>query len=184
VNRAVFLDRDGVLNRDSPGFIKTPEELHILPGAPEAIAQLVCAGFLAIVVTNQSGLSRGLLTEESLRAIHTKMRAAFAEVGGPLSAIYYCPHLPEEGCACRKPAPGMLLQAARKHQIDLSQSWLVGDKPEDIACGAAVGCRTILVLTGQTHRYDPTRFPIVPTHVCKDISAAVERILGQKPFPT
>ncbi|HXG24875.1 MAG TPA: D-glycero-beta-D-manno-heptose 1,7-bisphosphate 7-phosphatase [Chthonomonadales bacterium] len=180
MNQAVFLDRDGVLNHDSPDFIQTPEELHVLPGAPEAVARFVRAGFLAIVVTNQSGISRGLLSEESLAAIHAKLRAIFAAAGGGLAAIYYCPHLPGEGCACRKPAPGMLLQAAKEHQIDLSQSWLVGDKPEDIACGAAAGCRTILVLTGQTRRYNPMRFPAAPTHICEDLSAAADFILGRE----
>lgn len=180
MRKAVFLDRDGVLNRDSPDFIKMPEELHVLPGAPEAVARLVRAGFLAIVVSNQSGIPRGLLTEESLAAIHAKLRAAFAAAGGDLRAIYYCPHLPGEGCACRKPAPGMLLQAAEEHQIDLSQSWLVGDKPEDIACGAAVGCRTVLVLTGQTRSYDPMQFSSAPTHVCESLSAAAEFILSQE----
>lgn len=175
--RAVFLDRDGVLNRDSPHFIKTPDELHLLPGVPEAVARLNAAGFAVIVITNQSGISRGLLTEATLEAIHARLRAEIEAASARLDAIYHCPHLPGEGCNCRKPAPGMVLRAAREHAIDLQHSFLVGDKPDDIACGAAAGCRTILVLSGQSQTCDPVRFPAAPDHVCTDLPAAVEWIM-------
>jgi len=178
--KAVFLDRDGVLNRDSPDFIKSPEELRVLPGAPEAVARLNAAGFAAIVITNQSGISRGLLTESDLAAIHARLRTKMEAAGARLAAIYYCPHLPGSGCGCRKPAPGMVLRAAREHGIDLAQSYLVGDKPEDIACGAAAGCRTVLVLSGQTPACDPARFPVAPDCVCPDLSAAADWIIGRE----
>ncbi len=177
--KAVFLDRDGVLNVDSPDFIKTADELHMLPGVPRAIASLNAAGFLTIVVTNQSGLARGIVTPENLAAMNAKLLNAVQKGGGNIAALYYCPHLPSDGCDCRKPSPGMLLRAATEHGIDLGKSFLVGDKPDDIACGAGAGCRTVLALSGQTHFYDPARFPTQPDHVARDLPAAAEWILWQ-----
>src|SRR5207244_48777 len=101
-NVAVFLDRDGVLNQDSPEYVKTPKEFVLLPGVCEAVARLNEAGFLAVVITNQSGIPRGLVTEESLAAMHHKLMEAMESVGARIDAIDYCPHLPEPGCACRK----------------------------------------------------------------------------------
>lgn len=177
--RAVFLDRDGVINRDSPDFIKTPEEMILFPGAPQAIARLDAAGFAVMVVSNQSGLARGLITPESLEAMHRKLHRAVEEAGGRLTGIYFCPHLPDAGCACRKPKTGMLEQAAREHGIALSESYMAGDKPDDIACGRAAGCRTILILSGQTRRYDPARFAALPDLICPDLPAAAEQILRE-----
>lgn len=178
--RAVFLDRDGVLNRDSDDFIKTPEELEMLPCAVESVARLNAAGFLCIVITNQSGIARGLFPESALESLHAKLHAEMAAGGARIDAIYYCPHGPNDGCDCRKPATGMLLRAAREHGIDLSQSWLVGDRPGDITCGATVGAHTALVLTGKADKYDPAQFASLPDHVCPDISAAVKTILQAK----
>lgn len=147
MQRAVFLDRDGVLNEER-GFITCPEEFTLLRGVPAALASLHERGFARIVVTNQSGVARGLITLESLHAIHDKLRR---ETSGGIDAVYFCPHHPTEGldpheCDCRKPKPGMLLQAAREHDIDLAGSWLVGDAPRDIEAGHRAGCRTICVL--------------------------------------
>ncbi len=175
-NRAVFLDRDGVLNRESSDFIKSVDEMEVLPGVPEAVAKLNDANYLAIVITNQSGIGRGYFSEDILAQMHAKLIAAINEKGGRIAAIYHCPHLPDAGCDCRKPAPGMLMRAAREHEIDLSRSYLVGDRPEDINCGAAVGCRTILVLTGKSVSYHPGRFTIPPDEVSADLTAAVEHI--------
>jgi D-glycero-D-manno-heptose 1,7-bisphosphate phosphatase len=176
--KAVFLDRDGVLNRDSDDFIKTPDELNLLPGAAESVARLNAAGYLCVVITNQSGIARGLFSELDIEPIHTKLRSELSAGGALIDAIYYCPHGPEDGCDCRKPATGMVLRAAREHAIDLSKSWLVGDRPGDIACGAAAGARTILVLTGKSASYDPSRFGPPPTHVCSNVSEAVDAILS------
>lgn len=174
----MFLDRDGVLNRDSDDFIKTPDELHVLPGAAEAVARLNAAGYLCIVVTNQSGIARGLFAEADLGPQHAKLRAELAAAGGRLDAIYYCPHAPDAGCDCRKPAPGMLQRATREHGIALAESWLVGDRPGDIACGAAAGCRTILVLTGKSPTYDPAGFDPRPDYVVPDLAAAADVIVN------
>src|SRR5258706_5087687 len=131
-NRAVFLDRDGVLNRDSPDFIKTANEMHLLPGAPLAVERLNRAGFLAIVISNQSGVARGLLTEDDLDAMHRKLCSAVSAANGKITDVYYCPHLPGVGCPCRKPAPGMVQQAAEDYEVDVSRSYLIGGKIDDI----------------------------------------------------
>ena len=177
-SRAVFLDRDGVLNRESAEFIKTVDEIDILPGVPAAIAKLNAAGYRTVVITNQSGIGRGLFSEETLTEMHRKLESAVQEGGGVLTAIYHCPHLPGDGCSCRKPEPGMILRGAREYEIDLNSSYFVGDRPEDIRCGNTAGCRTILVLTGNTRSYDADRFQVLPDHVCADLTAAVDCIIG------
>jgi D-glycero-D-manno-heptose 1,7-bisphosphate phosphatase len=176
--KAIFLDRDGVLNRDSEGFIRTPDEMEIMPGAPEAVARLNRAGYAAFVITNQSGIGRGIMTEEALAAVHAKLRAAMEAAGAHLTAIYHCPHRPDAGCECRKPRPGMVLQAAREYGVDLARSWFVGDKPIDIACGASAGCRTILVPTGLPSYYENPVFTAEPDYVCADMDAAARVILA------
>jgi histidinol-phosphate phosphatase family protein len=175
---AVFLDRDGVLNRDSDDFIKTPDELELLPGAAAAVLRLTEAGLPVVVITNQSGIARGLFAEEALTGLHERLRAELAPA--PVTAIYYCPHGPDDGCDCRKPATGMLLRAAAEHGLDLSRSYLVGDRPSDIACGVAAGAKTALVLTGKMARYDAARFDAAPDHVAADLGEAVEWILADR----
>ena len=172
--RAFFLDRDGVLNEDR-GYIATLEDFVMLPGAAEAVANLNRDGWQVLVFTNQSGVARRMLTAERLDEIHAKLRAEIAAVGGELTAIYACPHGPDSDCDCRKPKAGMLLRAAAEHDIDLSASVVIGDSPRDIAAGNAAGCRTILVLSGQTGFYDPARFPEPKPHrVCASLAAAVK----------
>lgn len=177
--RAIFLDRDGVLNADSEEFIKSPDELHLLPGVPESLARLSEAGYALIVVTNQSGVGRGLVSEEDLAAIHDRLRLAIEAEGGRLTAVYYCPHHPDDRCVCRKPSPEMVRRAAREHHLDLQASFFVGDKPRDISCGAEAGCKTILVLSGLEKEYDPSRFPHKPDLVFQALPEAAEWILKQ-----
>ncbi|MFO0953586.1 MAG: HAD family hydrolase [Isosphaeraceae bacterium] len=145
MRRAVFLDRDGVINRafvrgGKPYPPRRPEELEILPGVPEAAASLRRAGFLVIGATNQPDLSAGLVSAEALDLMHERIRA---EVG--LDDVKVCPHDDSRGCECRKPRPGMLLDAARGWSIDLAASWMVGDCWRDVSAGRAAGCRTVLV---------------------------------------
>jgi D-glycero-D-manno-heptose 1,7-bisphosphate phosphatase len=149
VNKAVFLDRDGVINKRAPGdgYITRAEDFELLPSVAEAIALLNRAGFLVVVVTNQRGIARGLYSEANLAQIHTKMTRSLAAVGARLDAIYFCPHDKEPPCACRKPAPGMLLTAAAEHQIDLPNSWMIGDSESDSEAGTRAGCRTITIST-------------------------------------
>jgi len=152
-NKAVFLDRDHTLIED-PGYISDPSSVRLLPGVELALKSLTQAGYKLIVVTNQSGVARGLLTEEALEKVHAEMRRQLSEKGARLDAIYHCPYHPEgtvEGYAMdselRKPRPGMLLQGAAEFDIDLAQSWMVGDSPRDIEAGQRAGCRTIRLRT-------------------------------------
>jgi histidinol-phosphate phosphatase family protein len=143
MNRAVFLDRDGTLNRAPAAgdYVRKPAEVELLRGAGHAVGMLRRAGFLCIVVSNQRGVALGLMTEDELTAVDWRVRAL---IGG-LDASYYCTHSIGSWCDCRKPEPGLLLRAAAEMKIDLGRSWMVGDEPRDIAAGAAAGCRTLRV---------------------------------------
>ncbi len=145
----IILDRDGVINEDSDTFIKTPDEWIPIPGSLEAIAALKKAGHLVAVATNQSGLARGLFTEEALRAIHNKMENALAAYGAQFDGIFYCPHHPDDHCVCRKPMPGLLHQIAETFHADLTKAILVGDAIRDIQAAQAVKCPAVLVRTGK-----------------------------------
>lgn len=177
--RAVFLDRDGVLSVEGGDYVTRPELLRMLPRVGEAIERLNRANFRVMIVTNQSAVGRGLMTLDDLAEVHTRLQSEVALEGGRIDAVYFCPHRPDEGCSCRKPAPGMLLRAAAEHEIDLHRSYMIGDSPKDIAAGASVGCRTVLVLSGHTRAYEPCRFPAPqPECVCADLWNAVEWILS------
>ncbi len=141
----VFLDRDGVINRDSDEYIKSVAEWVPLPGSLEAIAALTAAGFRPVVISTQSGVGRGLFSEATLAGIHAAMRAAVEQAGGKLAAIYHCPHRPEDGCDCRKPKPGLLRRAAVDLGFALNGVPLIGDKESDLAAARAVGARPIAV---------------------------------------
>jgi D-glycero-D-manno-heptose 1,7-bisphosphate phosphatase len=143
--RAIFLDRDGIINVDSPAYIKSWEEFRFAPGSLEFLRYLAETDCLIVVVSNQSAIGRGLTTEEKLKEIHERMAAEVTESGGRIDAIYYCPHSPDEGCACRKPMPGLLQRAANELNIDLANSFMLGDKASDVEAGRAAGCRTILL---------------------------------------
>jgi D-glycero-D-manno-heptose 1,7-bisphosphate phosphatase len=147
--RAVFLDRDGTINVEV-NYLHRVADLTLIPGAPEAIARLNAAGFFVAVITNQAGIARGFYTEVELRALHEHVSDLLGAHGARVDAWYFCPHHPDftGSCECRKPAPGMLLAAAEEHDLDLAQSWLVGDSAGDIGASIAAGCRTILVRTG------------------------------------
>ena len=144
---AVFLDRDGVINCKAPegDYVKTPAELELLPGVARAIADLREAGYLVLVVSNQRGVARGLMTEDDLEAVTAAMMGPLVAEGGAPDGVYYCIHGKEVGCPCRKPRPGLLLAAAEDRAVDLERSWMVGDRESDVVAGRAAGCRTILV---------------------------------------
>jgi heptosyltransferase-2 len=145
----IFLDRDGTTNRDT-GYIKTPEELQIFPGAVEAVARLKRAGARVVVVTNQSGVGRGLFSLEALVAIHARLRAAFEAGGAPFDGLYYCPHHPDEGCACRKPGTLMVERAVAELGVELSRAYVIGDQRRDVDLARRIGARSVLVTTGPT----------------------------------
>jgi D-glycero-D-manno-heptose 1,7-bisphosphate phosphatase len=157
VRKAVFLDRDGVINRKAPegGYITAWEQVEFLPGVGEALRKLKQSGFLLIVVTNQSAVSRKKLSVEDLESIHRRMVQRLAEEGAGIDAVYYCPHEQNANCECRKPQPKMLLRAAEEHGIDLPQSWMVGDAGSDIDAGRAAGCRTVWMRTANFNDDSP-----------------------------
>lgn len=143
-NRAIFLDRDGTMAKDV-NYCRRPEDFKLFPYTAKAIKLLKKHGFKVIVVTNQSGVARGYFTEETLARIHDKMKRELAKEDAFVDAIYYCPHHPDDNCGCRKPKTKMILQAAQDINIDLSQSYVIGDLKMDIELGKAVGAKTILV---------------------------------------
>jgi D-glycero-D-manno-heptose 1,7-bisphosphate phosphatase len=145
--KAVFLDRDGVLNRKaSEGqYITAWEQVEFLSGVAEALRELRQAGYLVIVATNQRAVAKNRLALADLESIHRKMQQALAAEGAKIDAFFYCPHDENANCACRKPQPGMLLEAARERRISLSRSWMIGDAPSDVEAGRAAGCRTIWI---------------------------------------
>lgn len=153
--KAIFLDRDGTINK-YVGYLRTPEQFELLEGAGEAIRKINLSGYLAIVVTNQPVIARGEVTVDGLQQIHNKMETMLGKEGAYLDGVYYCPHHPDKGfageveelkivCECRKPKAGLLLQAAKDFNIDLSQSWMIGDSENDVLAGRNAGCKTALI---------------------------------------
>ncbi|CAM3635171.1 D-glycero-beta-D-manno-heptose-1,7-bisphosphate 7-phosphatase [Pseudomonas reidholzensis] len=147
--KLLILDRDGVINHDSDAYIKSLEEWIPIAGSVEAIAQLSKAGWTVAVATNQSGIARGYYSLETLEAMHARLRALVAAQGGEVGHIVYCPHGPDEGCACRKPKPGMLRAIAEHYQAELAGVWFVGDSKGDLEAALAVGAQPVLVKTGK-----------------------------------
>jgi histidinol-phosphate phosphatase family protein len=170
-----FLDRDGTLVEDR-GYAWKLEDYAPLPGAHEAVARLRSAGFGVVVVSNQSGVGRGYFEASDVDRFEARLRADFAAHGAPLDACYHCPHTPDDGCACRKPAPGMIERACREHDVDLGHSWVIGDKAADIELATLAGCRAVLVLTGQGRDQRCRVGESVP--VVDDLLAAVVHITG------
>jgi D-glycero-D-manno-heptose 1,7-bisphosphate phosphatase len=174
----VILDRDGVINRDRPDFIRSPEDWVPLPGSLEAIARLTRNGVRVAVATNQSGVGRGLFPEAVLDAIHRHMITEISRFGGHLDRIVYCPHHPDIGCECRKPKPGLLLSLAREYGQSLRGVPCIGDSRRDVDAALAAGARPILVLTGNGERARAELAPDVPEHY-PDLARAVDRLLGE-----
>jgi D-glycero-D-manno-heptose 1,7-bisphosphate phosphatase len=148
----LILDRDGVINEDSDAYIKSPEEWIPIPGSLEAIAMLAERGYKIVVLTNQSGLARGLFDAETLERIHAKMIAAVEAAGGRIEAIFHCPHGPEDFCQCRKPKPGLFRAFAERYGVNLAGVPAVGDSFRDLEAARAVGAMPILVETGKGRR--------------------------------
>jgi len=185
--RAVFLDRDGTINVDV-GYPRCFDEISIYEGAFEALRRINAAGFLAVVVTNQSGIGRGLLTEDDLRDIHAKMAAAFLARGARIDAFYYCPHYDQSeipryrlDCSCRKPKPDMARRAAADFGLDLRRSYMIGDKAEDVEFGRAAGLTPVLVRTGFGAKAELTlrERGVAPASVAETIVEAVDWVLAR-----
>jgi D-glycero-D-manno-heptose 1,7-bisphosphate phosphatase len=187
VYRAVFLDRDGTINEEKE-YLWRVEAFRFIPGAVDAIKLLKKSGYLVVVVTNQSGIGRGYYGEADLMLLHEHMERELQRHGTTVDACYFCPHHPQHGvghyavdCSCRKPLPGMLLQAAVELEIDLAASWMIGDKKADIDAGQAAGCRTILVRTG----YGTAEAAAIPAGVpvVDDLLAAALLIVSRDKEP-
>ena len=185
--KLVILDRDGTVNLDSDEFIKSPEEWHPIAGSLEAIGRLNHAGYRVVLATNQSGLGRGLMDVASLNAIHTHMNKQLAKVGGRIDAIFYCPHAPDEGCTCRKPAPGLLEQIAERYGMSLQGVPFVGDSLRDMQAAQAGGCLPHLVLSGKAMGLRgqalPADFP-ADTRMHLDLDAFVTHWLNAAAAPS
>ena len=186
--RAVFLDRDGTINEDV-GYPNDISQIKIYPYSFEAVKKLNQAGLLTIITTNQSGIGRGIIEEKKLNEIHQKMRALFSEHSGFFDGIYYCPHYIfsttsayKKECACRKPKPGLAKQAASDLGVDLENSYMVGDKVEDILFGLNFGATPILVLTGFGQKILPVleEKKILPAHIAPNLLDAVDWILDRE----
>lgn len=174
--KLIILDRDGVINHDSDDYIKSADEWQPIDGSLEAIARLYHNGYRIIVVSNQAGLARGKFNIDALNAMHQKMHELLASYGGVIDAIFFCPHGPEDDCECRKPRPGLYLEAAKRLRIRLNNVFAVGDKPSDIQAATAAGARPVLVRTGYGRQAEAGGVPAgVP--VFDDLSSFVNSIL-------
>lgn len=175
--RLVILDRDGVINADSPDYIKSADEWQPLPGSLEAIGRLTRAGYTVVVASNQSGLGRGLFDADALAGIHRKMLASIEEAGGTLHGIFFCPHTPQENCDCRKPRAGLLRKIAEQFAVSLEGVPAIGDSARDLAAARLVGARPILVLTGNGQKTLEAEEGGV--EVYKDLGAAADVLVGE-----
>lgn len=176
----LILDRDGVINHDSDGYIKSPDEWLPIPGSLKAIAKANRAGFRVIVVTNQSGLARGLFDINTLNAIHKKMHQKLARVGGRIEAVLFCPHHPDDGCDCRKPAPGMLNEIRNRLNISLDKVLFVGDTYSDVEAARAAGALPALVLTGKGERTVSADNDLANVAIYPDLASCIEKLIGEK----
>ncbi len=176
----VILDRDGVINHDSPAYIKNPDEWHLIPGSGSAISRLNQAGFRVAVATNQSGVARGLYDLNTLQAIHAKMRHHLADFNAHIDVLYFCPHGPEAKCECRKPKPGLFKQIAENCRFDLTHVPAIGDSLRDLQAAKAVGATPILVKTGKGEQtfmqLQAAGLGDVPVY--NDLDAAVKALLS------
>jgi len=189
MQRALLLDRDGTICEES-NYLDRPERLRLLPGSAEAIRLARSAGFLAVVVTNQSGIARGMFDESDLERIHARLAELLAHEGAELDGIYHCPHHPEAGrgplrqvCDCRKPEPGLLLRAREELGIELDRSYAIGDRLRDLEAGWRVGARGILVLIGNGREefgYHSRTGGPQPAYVASDLLDAVEWIVREE----
>lgn len=177
MTRLIILDRDGVINADSPDYIKSPDEWQALPGSLQAIARLTRAGYTVVVASNQSGLGRGLFDADTLTAIHRKMLRAIEEAGGALGGVFICPHTPGQNCECRKPRAGLFRQIAEEFELSLEGVPAIGDSARDLEAARRAGARPILVLTGNGQ--DTLDAGESGVEAYKDLGAAADVLLGE-----
>jgi D-glycero-D-manno-heptose 1,7-bisphosphate phosphatase len=179
--KMIILDRDGVINQDSDDYIKSPEEWMPIAGSLEAISQLKKAGYLVTIATNQSGIARGLFSEQTLQNIHAKMTKLLAMRGASIDGIYYCPHAPQANCICRKPKPGLLIKIAEDFDIDLKQTSFVGDNISDIKAAEMAQAKPILLRTGKGDRVIQNYSEAANVPVYDDLAHFVRDTLKNRP---
>jgi len=174
--RCVFLDRDGIINEQIYGdYVRSPKQLRFIPGSLTQIARLTNAGYRVVVISNQQGIGKGLFTLDDLDEVTEAVRQAVSKAGGRIDAFYYCPHLQDDECRCRKPRPGLLLRAAEQLSVNLAETYFVGDSVSDVLAGQAAGCKTILVSA------DPNPNQTAqPDHIAGSLAEAVAIILGDQ----
>jgi D-glycero-D-manno-heptose 1,7-bisphosphate phosphatase len=178
--KIVILDRDGVINEDSDEYIKSPDEWRPIEGSLQAIARLTRAGFRVYVATNQSGLTRGLFTIETLHKIHHKMLEELQHLGGSVDAIFFCPHGPDDHCDCRKPQPGLFLEIGRRNNISLEGIPVVGDSFRDIEAAWAAKARPILVRTGNGIKTEEAHAKAMrEVEIYDDLASAVDKLIRE-----
>ena len=174
--KLVILDRDGTINEDSDAYIKSPSEWRPIPGSLEAIARLNQAGYRVVVATNQSGIARKLFDTKTLFAIHDMLQKAAAQFGGRVDAFFFCPHAADDACDCRKPRPGMLIEVARRFNVSLGDTYMVGDARRDVEAAAAAGAKPVLVLTGKGARTQAEGNLPPGTEIFPDLAAFAEQL--------
>lgn len=182
MKKVVFIDRDGVINVDSPDYIKNCDEFEFLPGSLEAFKLLKEVGYEVIVITNQSVIGRNMVTPEGLNAIFSKMTTGVKSAGGEIKDIFFCPHTPDDHCQCRKPLPGMILAAQKKYGIELQASCMIGDSAKDVECSKNAGCGlSVLVKTGNGLKAakELERKKIEPGYIAENLLDAVKWIINK-----
>jgi len=176
--RVVLLDRDGVININRDDYVKSVEEVEFIPGALEALSRLNAAGWKVVVISNQACVGKGIISEETLQSITQKMEKEIAEAGGEIAAVYYCTHRPEDGCDCRKPAPGLIERASRELGFNPKDAVFIGDAEADIKAGKAAGCRTVLVLSGRISRTEAEQISPAPEWIVNNLLEAADRLIA------
>ncbi len=184
-DKVIFLDRDGVINKDPGGWTKynyvtCPSDFRFLPGALAALRRLKEGGYKVIVISNQAGVNKGYFTKKELKVIDRRMRDGVRKRGGKIEASYYCVHTKEEDCPCRKPKAGLFDKARKAYKIDSAGTYFIGDTPQDVMAGADAGLKTILLLTGKTSKDHIRECNISPGHVCDSLKEAVAWLFKQR----
>jgi len=176
--KIIFLDRDGVINKNpQTEYVTSLEKFEFIPGAVEAIERLSAAGYKIFVISNQQGVGKGLYTQKTLDKITQWMVKKIEEKGGQIAGVYYCTHLEEENCLCRKPKTGLIEKAMGEVKKDLRETFFIGDTELDIKTGEAAGCKTVLVLSGKAGNSDIEKWHVRPDYIFKDLKGAVDFIL-------
>lgn len=183
--KTVFIDRDGVINKDPGGWTKYNyvtkwSEFHFIPGAIDAIKKLNRKGFEVIVISNQAGVNKGYFSKEDLKAVTKRMLDEINKNGGRIKEVYYCIHRDEDNCDCRKPKPGLLEKAAREFNIELGNTYFIGDSEVDVIAGRRAGMRTIFILSGKTSRREMEKWPEKPDYTFNDLLEAVNWMLKKE----